>query len=185
MRIFLAIEIPERIKKDLVRIQKELKPQLPGVRWEKAEKFHITLVFLGRVPGERVEELKAVVQEALLSARQGPFKIGFSKVGFFPKKRPRVVLLEVGEGREEIEKLQGKLANSLSEAGFSFARLSKPHVTLGRLKNGGVQGLSLDTVFVGGFWVGEIAIVESKLHPAGSIYTTLFRVSLVHKNLRP
>lgn len=178
MRVFLAVELPHHIKEKLAEIQEKLRSEIPGVRWEKPEKLHITLVFLGEVGEERLREL----EEALRSAQGklgGPFGVRFSEVGIFPKTRPRVVLIEVGEGREEIEKLQQVLARVLSEAGFTFAKLSKPHVTLGRFRRQGLR-----TLRVGGLSkrlgcklrtlrVNEITVVRSRLHPAGAIHTPL------------
>ncbi len=188
MRIFLAIEIPENIKRELAEVQEELRSQLPDVRWEKAKKLHITLVFLGKVPEERAGELKGTVRKGIKGLKG--INVGLSEMGFFPKNQPRVVLLEVGEGKEEIERLQKKLAESLSGAGFDFARLSEPHVTLGRFKQQQPPTLrvsklkqqrkmALPTLRVGrSFKVKEIVIMESKLHPTGAIHTPIARVSL-------
>jgi 2'-5' RNA ligase len=193
VRIFLAIEIPQDVKEKLVKIQEKLKQRMPGVRWEKAEKLHITLVFLGEVDENRLGELEKVVEKSIKGmkarldfaersdARRG-INVGFSGVGVFPNaKRPRVVLLEIDEGREEIERLQKKLAGALSEAGFSFARPSKPHVTLGRFRRGtdATRRVGVDsTLWVENFRAKEIAIVESRLHPKGAIHTPIARIPL-------
>ncbi|MBI4101693.1 MAG: RNA 2',3'-cyclic phosphodiesterase, partial [Candidatus Nealsonbacteria bacterium] len=46
-RIFLAINLPENVKKKLADFKSKW-PDLP-CRWTKAENLHITLVFLGSV----------------------------------------------------------------------------------------------------------------------------------------
>lgn len=140
MRVFLTIEVPRDIKEELSTIQERLRSEITGVRWERPEKLHITLVFLGTVEEGRILELEKAVRKGVNPAphrvrgkRVKGFEVGFSEVGVFPKSgRPRVVLVEVGEGREEIEKLQKSLVEALAGEGFDFARLSKPHVTLGR-----------------------------------------------------
>lgn len=191
MRIFLAIEIPQDIKEKLVEVQEELRPLIPGVRWEKGEKLHLTLVFLGKVEEERVEELKEVVREGIKGVKG--FNVELSGLRFFPnEKRPRVVLLEVGEGVGEFRRLQKGLTGALSEAVFEFARPGKPHVTLGRFKQqhpptlrvGKLEPqpkMALLTLRVGKsfkFKVKEVVMVESKLHPAGAIHTPIARVPL-------
>ncbi len=195
MRIFIAIEIPRNIKERLVEVQEKLKPQLPGVRWEKPEKLHITLVFLGQVPEERIADLEKAVRKGVSPAppqhhpvrgRRGVqgkgFNVGFSEVGFFPnERRPRVVLMEVGDGIERVVELQRRLAEALAGGGFEFAKLSKPHVTLGRFRRGAdaTRRVNWDsTLRVGDFRVKEVVVVESKLHPAGAIHTPIARVPL-------
>ena len=195
----MAVEIPNRIKKDLVGIQGDLKSWVADVRWEKAEKLHITLVFLGEVPEERTADLGKVVRKGVKGVKGT--NVGFSEVGFFPKTRPRVVLVEIGpapeqarcgvkDGREEIERLQKSLAEALSNAGFGFAKLSKPHITLGRFKQRRYPtrrvdktqpqpGNSNSTRRVGkSFKVKEVVIMESRLHPAGAIHTPIARIPL-------
>lgn len=189
MRIFLAIEIPENIKKKLAEAQEKLRSEVPCVRWEKPEKLHITLVFLGEVVGERAGELEEAARKGIKGVRG--FKVGFSEVDIFPKgKRPRVVLLEIGEGREEVERLQKRLAEALAREGFEFAKLSKPHITLGRFKQQRYPTRRVDkaqprlgngnsTRRVGrSFRVKEVVIVESKLHPTGAIHTPIGRINL-------
>lgn len=201
MRVFLAVELPDEIKKDLVGIQRDLESRIPGVRWEKPEKLHLTLVFLGEVAVERIKDLEEAVQEGISPAPhvvQGKgFKVGLSGVRVFPnEKRPRVVLMEVGEGREEIERLQKSLAEALSEAGFEFAKLSKPHVTLGRFQRGvdATRRVNWDSTLrpstrsgrprvesrgrVGDFRVKEVVVVESELYSAGAIHTPIARIPL-------
>jgi len=182
MRIFLAIKIPDRIKKNLVKIQEDLEPRIPGVRWESPEKLHLTLVFLGRVSEERIVELEKTVRKGIKGTNG--VNVGLSGVGVFPRSRPRVVLVEIGEGREEIEGLQKSLAEALSEANFSFAKLSKPHVTLGRFRRraDATRRVNQDsTLRVGSFGVEEVVIMESQLHPAGAVHTPIARIPLREK----
>ncbi len=179
MRVFLAIEIPQDIKEELVEVQEKLKPQISGVRWEKPEKLHLTLIFLGKVEKERVGELEVALREAQGKLRLEPFKIGLSGVRIFPsEKRPRVVLIDVAEGARQVAELQKRLAERLSKAGFEFARLKKPHVTLGRFTRQNCQFRRVKAGDVGEFEVKEVVIVESKLHPAGAIHTPIARIPL-------
>lgn len=186
MRIFLAIEIPLDIKGKLVEVQEKLEPRIPDVRWEKAEKMHITLVFLGEVSEERIKDLEDTVREGLKGIKG--LKVELSEVAVFPnEKRPRVVLVDIGKGREEIERLQGKLEEKLSAAGFNFKPGKRPHVTLGRFKKGVKDiGPEVDAAhhFRVKFEVRKIVIVESKLHPKGAIHTPIVRISLGERGKR-
>jgi len=44
-RLFVAIELPRRIKAELDGLRKEI----PGVRWVPLDQLHLTLAFLGEV----------------------------------------------------------------------------------------------------------------------------------------
>ena len=162
MRVFIAIEIPGNVKDKLVEVQERLRPQLPEVRWEKREKLHITLVFLGDVKEGRKSEVEtrliASVQKGVGRWAQGrqvrgkPFKLHLKGLGVFPnERRPRVVWVGTeekfphprrvaGEATKLIKlkvgKLEGlveSLKKSLEDAGFGFDK--KPfysHITIGR-----------------------------------------------------
>lgn len=186
MRVFLAIEIPNRIKRDLVGIQRELVSQIPNVRWEKPEKLHITLIFLGGVDEERVGELEEVVRKGLKGGEGvKPFEIGLSGVGVFPnERRPRVVLVDVADGAEQVAELQRRLAEALAGAGFEFARLKRPHVTLGRFKRRRDSTLRVVKLSEARGWplltlrVNKVTIMGSELRPTGAIHTPIARIPL-------
>lgn len=196
MRIFLAIEIPENVKDRLVEVQKELASRLLGVRWEKREKLHITLVFLGEVGEEGkngVEtQLIASVQKAVKAGLEGVrgFKLILGDLGVFPSlRRPRVIWVGVKEKsktknqRSKIEDLVEGLEKSLGRAGFEFDKKPfHPHITIGRVKHGSGGAISLrERDWLGGgleFEVREVVIRKSELQPTGSVYTALLRIPL-------
>ena len=58
MRLFLAVEIPEALKKILGDIQEELKPKIKSkLTWVRPEQMHITLKFLGEVGEDAIPEI--------------------------------------------------------------------------------------------------------------------------------
>ncbi len=56
MRCFLAIELPEEVREELVRIQK----QLPEAKFKlvEPENLHLTLKFLGELSDFQVNKVK-------------------------------------------------------------------------------------------------------------------------------
>ena len=73
MRLFIAIELPNGLKKELER----LRTAIPGARWVPTEQLHLTLAFLGEVDEEttgklndRETEKKDVIQSAQLSRKE-------------------------------------------------------------------------------------------------------------------
>jgi 2'-5' RNA ligase len=47
-RLFVAINLPERIKEDLI----DTYVSMPGARWMDEDHLHCTLRFIGDVPGD-------------------------------------------------------------------------------------------------------------------------------------
>jgi len=56
MRAFISLELPEEIKKEIVKIQNKL-PEFIGKKTEK-QNLHLTLKFLGEVGEEELEKIK-------------------------------------------------------------------------------------------------------------------------------
>ena len=62
-RIFIAINLPENIKKKLADYREKW-PDLPA-RWTKTDNIHITLVFLGYVSDEQIPEICKAAEETV------------------------------------------------------------------------------------------------------------------------
>ncbi len=94
-RIFIAVNFPEEIKKQLSDYQKKL-ITLP-VRWTKKESLHITLVFLGYLNDDELLEVIRITKEVAL--QHPSFSINLNKILYGPPKKfpPRMIWVE---GRE-------------------------------------------------------------------------------------
>ena len=75
-RIFIAINLPLEIKQELWQIQKKI-AKLP-IKLVPVENLHITLVFLGNLWPEEIENLKQIIQRA--GERHKKFDINLIKV---------------------------------------------------------------------------------------------------------
>jgi len=126
-RLFVAIEIPEPIKDDLMKLTKEL----PVARWVPAEQNHLTLRFIGEVGPQAFAEIKT----ALSSLRFGRFSLALGGVGHFPPGRhPRVLWVGVEPNPALIE-LQMDVELALVGTGIApEERPFAPHLTIARLK---------------------------------------------------
>jgi len=176
MRLFVAIELPSEIKAELASLQKELLQAQAEVSWTKPENLHLTLKFLGEVGTERVKSIEQACLEATRASK--PLSLTTHETGFFPnKRRPRVVWAGLQGDLAELQVLQNGLETQL--ATLSFAREEKafhPHLTLGRIKTtkniaqlvSSAEAYQLPTLT---FTVSELVLMQSQLHPSGSIYT--------------
>jgi RNA 2',3'-cyclic 3'-phosphodiesterase len=181
MRLFIALELETQVKRELERLQNELRRICAdGVSYPKAEQLHLTLKFLGEVAAEQVSEVK----EALSSATSGvkPFELRIAKLGSFPEGRPaRVVWAgteEIG-GSKEFERLWRNLETELQlldfeaeEHGFS------PHITLARVKTpvaGKMLSQKMERVTLNALTqcVNRCTLFQSELKSSGAVHTPL------------
>ena len=99
MRLFVAIELSPGAKLRLRKLQQQLSPQCPDVRWTHEEQLHLTLRFIGDAPVGDVEAIARVIGDCAASA--DPFDMTVEGAGCFPSDgRVRIVWAGV---HEEVE----------------------------------------------------------------------------------
>jgi 2'-5' RNA ligase len=127
MRLFIAIPLPDNIKKKLLNLQEPIR----GVKWQKANQMHLTLRFLGEVSDEWHTTLKS----GLSAIKQQPFTLNINGAGVFPNlRRPKVIWVGV-EKSKPLAKLHNAVEKQCIEAGFEAEkRTFTPHITIGRVK---------------------------------------------------
>lgn len=131
MRLFIAIEVSNEMRKELTDILKATRERSCGGRFVPVENFHVTLHFIG----ESDDLLGAVnaMREACRDIR--PFTLKLGRYGFFEKvsRCAKTALVEVEGDLEELNVLHETLESALADNGFSrdYKRY-KPHITLGR-----------------------------------------------------
>jgi 2'-5' RNA ligase len=176
MRLFIAIELPDEIK----RVLAGMRAEIPGSRWVPMEQIHLTLAFLGEVDDGMLKVLTA----ELATIHAPGFSLRFSGIGCFPdRRRPRVLWVGL-----EPEPLLGDLAAKVSAVvpacGISREeRPFSPHITLARLTLPAARevGTFLDqprTQELPLFDVREFILFQSRLTPRGAIHTPVRRFPL-------
>jgi len=181
IRAFIAIDLPDDVRAAIQEAQAHLKQAPLGMKisWTKIANLHLTLQFLGSIQEVTIDKLKSALQATV--AQQQPFDVSVRGAGAFPdEKRPRVVWVGCEDGGGRL----GALARAVQEAvrplgfvppehGFSA------HLTLGRIKAPRPDAAltrtinSLKDTSFGTLRVEAIHLLESQLHPEGSIYTKL------------
>ncbi len=181
-RIFIAINLPENVRKKLEDYQRKW-PELP-IRWTKSYNLHITLVFLGYLSDEEILEVCNVTREA--ASRNLQFSINLKKIIYGPPQKmpPRMIWVE-GEKSIELGKLQKDLNNSFSGLSQELKSKNKkggaltPHITLGRLKSWEFRAIEpearpeVNEEINLSFEVNSIDVMESELKKGGPNYSLL------------
>lgn len=188
IRSFIAIELPERVRSELKKLQGSLKsPQLDFVRWVPTENIHITLKFLGNISSAQVDDIVDVMKE--LSPKFEPFELEVGGIGIFPNlRRPRVLWAGCGGDMDSLQALQGSLENRLTKLGFAKEpRGFTPHLTIARLREDiSPEQRRVFSDLIGGWstWLGcrfvvdAISLMKSQLLPSGAVYTRIAQTKL-------
>lgn len=150
----------------------DMKPHWEGVKWENYEKLHLTLKFLGEVEESKIEKIESVLAESVRT--YSPFRTAISGFGGFPNLRnPRVLFIGLSENHELL-KLQCEIEERLE--GFGFKKENQAfvsHVTIGRIRGRAQSKGSFPVPQNTSFFIAEIALMKSLLHPEGSKYTPI------------
>ena len=176
-RIFIAINLPEKMKKRL-KEYREQHPALP-VRWTKVPSLHLTLVFIGYVDNEQMLEACKITRE--VASEVEPFFIDFKRIVTGPiGKEPRMVWLE-GEVNEDLAQLKSRLEKALLAGKTGLQKVETrafcPHLTLARVKAGEqeikLNAADIEAKFSVQLDVNSIEVMESNLKFDGAEYATL------------
>ncbi len=178
MRLFIAVDLEERAKGVLRRLQESLSRFDRVVRWVTRDQMHLTLVFLGEVPDSKVPAVCSAVERA--AGAVGPFEMTVAGSGCFPPRgRVRVVWAGIEEPTGALSRLQSACAGELEAEGYpQESRPFSPHLTLGRVKQDTSDGKLRDVVVALTVEsmiqpVGALRVVQSTLTPHGARYSTV------------
>ncbi|HEX6126498.1 MAG TPA: RNA 2',3'-cyclic phosphodiesterase [Pyrinomonadaceae bacterium] len=184
-RVFIALDISSEARDVCSSHIATLRQGFRDVRvaWERPEKLHITLKFLGNTDPRTLGELGSSLRA--IAGRHDAFRLRMSHSGAFPSKhRPRVLWIGVEDISAATSALHGEIEDRCRQLGFEEeGRRFRPHVTIGRVRDAEKarelceQHLRTRIEPVE-FDVSEIVIYESRLQSTGSVYSPISKVSL-------
>ena len=186
-RIFIAINLPEKIKEELSNFQNKFL-DLPA-KWVRKENLHITLVFLGYIRDDRFPKIIEITKK--VSSNYSSFPIKIIKISFFPPKVfPPRMIWAIGEKNETLFKLQKNLKNALSEINIPQLEEEEsgnfiPHITLARIKKWEIKKIDPEEIpqieedIEIEFRANSIDIMESQLKRSGPEYIFLQKIPLL------
>ena len=153
----------------LDRVAALARPEAEGLRWTTREQWHVTLRFLGRV--DDLDEVTTVLAHASLrrcEARLGP------EVARFGRRVLHIPSAGLDDLAAAVAACTAHIGRPAEERPFAA------HLTLARARSR--EGVDLRALtgecFEATWWVEEVRLIASRLHPRGARYETLQRVSL-------
>ena len=182
-RIFLAINLPDSIKKNLLSFQEKWF-DLP-VRWTKKDNLHITLIFIGYVDDEEMLEICRLAKEAI--SKYNSFEIKLNRICLGPPNQPARMIWIEGQTDNNLARLKDDLEKALlnsSKSGFNRVenRAFKIHITLARIKHRAWQVLSdkpeINQELNLNFLAESVEVMESHLSRGGAEYAVLELIKL-------
>jgi len=188
VRCFIAIELPDEVKRGFRELQAQLKAgsQAP-IKWVDPANIHLTLKFLGNVAADRIGEITAAMTKAVQGTSY--FSLEVKELGVFPNPR-RVQIVWVGVSGEvaKLARLQQRIESGLEGLGFpAEGRRFTPHLTLARLRDRATPDeraklgqLIAETEFdaAQSFTVDSVNLMQSQLTREGPIYSRLSSAAL-------
>lgn len=184
MRAFIAVELPQTVRRALTLLERELAVSRADVKWVEESNLHITMRFLGEI----TEDQRQAVEQLLRTVAHGvaPFPFTLVELGAFPSvASPRVVWIGVGQGKDVLRNLAEQLEDGLQQLGLpGEERGFAAHVTLGRVrspKNRAELSSRLNTTA----WIPpppwrieRLTLFQSTLTSAGPLYAVLAHAPL-------
>ncbi len=89
IRLFIALIIPDEIKKKIFELRNEILPDWGKYKWEKEDKIHLTLKFIGEVDDFKVGQISHSLN---FIENYFKFDCRLSRFGFFFKKGAAKIL---------------------------------------------------------------------------------------------
>ena len=179
VRLFIAVEIDEAVRKRLAEVQRKLRYVNANVSWVAPRNFHFTLKYLGETEEEKIAPIRNAMQA--VTSEFVPMECDLVGIGQFP----RVIWAGLEGDVKPLIVMASRLDEELHKLGFPREnREFTPHLTFGRIKYvGDREGLtrlvsSLKNEAFGAVRVEAIHLFQSTLNPQGSIYTKLFTAQL-------
>lgn len=180
IRSFVGLELNEEVRRNIIDLMTELRRTKAPVKWVEPENLHLTLKFLGDVPEDLLDAVKATLHSVAQGTPEFSFRV--EGTGGFPNlRRPRVLWVGVVP-ETSLMRLQESVETALKALGFPREdRPFHPHITLGRVKRPvtitellRLLGEYRATAF-GVVPATYLTLFRSDLSPQGPTYTPLGR----------
>ena len=178
-RLFVALRVPPAITTELSSWGGRCLDGIPDLRLARPEFLHVTLCFLGSRPVDEVWAIAGVCR-GMVSLAPPTLTLGDSV--WLPRRRPRVVAVELADEAQRLVALQSSLAAALS-AGGHYEPEDRPffgHITVARVAGPSrPRSAPLQPPPALRFDAGEVTLYRSRPGSGPARYEALETVTLV------
>lgn len=181
-RLFIAVDIPEGIKKYLYEIGDSLSREDKDIKKVPYHNIHITLKFLGNVNLNKIEKVKHAVKKTAENFNSFNYMIARKLSAFSSFKNARIVFVDITVGGNKLIEICSSLEDNLSKIKIRREkRKFIPHITIARIREKKnieklFRDLKLDST--GLVRCCKLTLFESKLKPGGAEYIIIEEFSL-------
>lgn len=185
MRVFIAVEFKDEVKRYLKDVQDVVKLTTYNGNFTHYDNFHLTVKYIGEIYNGEYEDLCQCVDD--ICDRILPFSIKIGDIGFFNKKSTNIVWVGISRNKEKILKLHRYTDQITNDMGFApELRKFRPHVTIGKKVIFSDFGFTSRLPFYDEkITVDRITIMESSRIDGILTYTPLYSKKLGEKSSKP
>ncbi len=129
MRLFLALDVPNPIRKRLAAFIKELQATGAQVNWVPPKNLHYTIHFIGGTQTKDVPDVETISRK--IGQQTEPFEVEVFGAGFFGSEK--FVKIVWAGSRTGSQNLKALMERSGSAFPGKTEHEAAPHLTIGRL----------------------------------------------------
>jgi 2'-5' RNA ligase len=184
VRLFLALELDPRERKEIRQATAPMRTAAPEANWISEDNLHLSIKFFGEQPETAPAEINSIL--AAVGAAHHPLDLRVSGLGAFPNLRtPRVVWMGV-QHDPRLELMHHDVEATCAANGYALdARAFRPHITLARVRDemplANARALALAAravVYTSVQQVSALSLLASTLGPGGPRYTKVASIPL-------
>lgn len=189
MRLFIALELPDLLRRELGARVALLRKALDGqtLRWVPGPNWHLTLRFLGDTPTEAVKDLTHNLDR--FAVTHSPLSLRLTSHGAFPRTaQPSVLWMGLDDG-EALQALAADLPKALGLE--AEAKPFVPHLTVARVpfRAGRKDRRQIGSILEGlrgcetssSELANTVSLFQSRLDSSGAKYIRLHSADLTQK----
>ena len=184
-RVFLAIDLPDKTRQKVLDLAGKLNPLHLPILWEKPEKLHLALNFLGKIADEQILQVNRQITAVSSVTVSFPLEIRFLNT-LYQRHESSLVYLGLSGDLAPLLDLQKQLSGRFERISLPQPRRFFPHITIGRIKKsdpvtvksqlGKIDDSNIN--FLAKFSVDHLTLYESLVSHSGSSYQTIRRFML-------
>ncbi len=179
LRLFIALNLPEDLKKKINYEVNQLRPLFKfPIRFSAKENWHITLTFLGYEPEEAIAGIMAAMKKTAADFK--PLTVQFENLSYGPKDTSSVRMIWLNGTKETsraLAALKASLEDNLIDNQVNFKGENRPfetHLTLARFEPQPRRNLTpLAKPFNHQFEAKGLDLMQSHLQRSGAEYELL------------